>query len=186
MDDKLVVDGFIFRSKREFEKAKKEYETINELKQKIDMNDQENVIGLYNKLVSKRYFQTPVGFSFLYELRAFLKEDNDNVSVAYIPVVSSGGVKSRSEQNRQYMELQKRYDKQTMTKNRLILAIVSMIIVIVGMIFIMATNKNVGYFSAEEKILDKYSAWEEPLQKWEEELTIREDKLLELEKEYYK
>lgn len=186
MDDKLVVDGFIFRSKREFDKAKKEYETIKELKQKIDMNNQENLIELYNRLVSKRYFQTPVGLSFLHELRVFLKESNDNVSVAYVPVVSSGGVKSRSEQNRQYMELQKQYNKQSMTKNRLILAIVSMIIVIVGMIFIMATNENVGYFNAEEKVLNKYSAWEERLQKWEEELTIREDKLLELEKEYYK
>ncbi len=186
MDDKLVVDGFIFRSKREFDKAKKEYETIKELKQKIDMNNQENLIELYNRLVSKRYFQTPVGLSFLHELRVFLKEGNDNVSVAYVPVVSSGGVKNRSEQNRQYMELQKQYNKQSMTKNRLILAIVSMIIVIVGMIFIMATNENVGYFNAEEKVLNKYSAWEERLQKWEEELTIREDKLLELEKEYYK
>lgn len=186
MDDKLVVDGFIFRSKREFDKAKKEYETIQELKQKMDMNNQENVIEIYNRLVSKRYFQTPVGLSFLHELRIFLKEGNDNVSVAYVPVVSSGGVKNRSEQNRQYMELQKQYNKQSMTKNRLILAIVSMIIVIVGMIFIMATNENVGYFNAEEKVLNKYSAWEERLQKWEEELTIREDKLLELEKEYYK
>lgn len=186
MDDKLVVDGFIFRSKREFDKAKKEYETIKELKQKMDMNNQENVIEIYNRLVSKRYFQTPVGLTFLHELRVFLKEGNDNVSVAYVPVVSSGGVKNRSEQNRQYMELQKQYNKQSMTKNRLILAIVSMIIVIVGMIFIMATNENVGYFNAEEKILNKYSAWEERLQKWEEELTIREDKLLELEKEYYK
>lgn len=186
MDDKLVVDGYIFRSKREFDKAKKEYETIKELKQKIDMNNQENVASLYNRLVSKRYFQTPIGLSFLHELRVFLKEGNDNVSVAYVPVISSGGVKSRSEQNRQYMELQKQYDKQSMTKNRLILAIVSMIIVIVGMIFIMATNENVGYFNAEEKVLNKYSAWEERLQKWEEELTIREDKLLELEKEYYK
>lgn len=186
MDDKLVVDGFIFRSKREFEKAKKEYETIKELKQKMDMNNQENVIEIYNRLVSKRYFQTPIGLTFLHELRVFLKEGNDNVSVAYVPVVSSGGVKNRSEQNRQYMELQKQYNKQSMTKNRLILAIVSMIIVIVGMIFIMATNENVGYFNAEEKVLNKYSAWEERLQKWEEELTIREDKLLELEKEYYK
>lgn len=186
MDDKLVVDGFIFRSKREFDKAKKEYETIKELKQKMDMNNQENVIEIYNRLVSKRYFQTPVGLTFLHELRVFLKEGNDNVSVAYVPVVSSGGVKNRSEQNRQYMELQKQYNKQSMTKNRLILAIVSMIIVIVGMIFIMATNENVGYFNAEEKVLNKYSAWEERLQKWEEELTIREDKLLELEKEYYK
>ena len=160
MDDKLVVDGFIFRSKREFDKAKKEYETIKELKQKIDMNNQENVTNLYTRLVSKRYFQTPVGLTFLYELRTFLKEGNDNVSVAYVPVVSSGEVKSRSEQNRQYMELQKKYDKQSMTKNRLILAMVSMIIVIVGMIFIMATNKNVGYFNAEEKVLDKYSAWD--------------------------
>ena len=186
MDDKLGVDGYIFRSKREFDKAKKEYETIKELKQKMDMNNQENVASLYNRLVSKRYFQTPIGLSFLHELRVFLKEGNDNVSVAYVPVISSGGVKSRSEQNRQYMELQKQYDKQSMTKNRLILAIVSMIIVIVGMIFIMATNENVGYFNAEEKVLNKYSAWEERLQKWEEELTIREDKLLELEKEYYK
>ena len=186
MDDKLVVDGFIFRSKREFDKAKKEYETIKELKQKMDMNNQENLIEIYNRLVSKRYFQTPIGLSFLHELRVFLKEGNDNVSVAYVPVVSSGGVKNRSEQNRQYMELQKQYNKQSMTKNRLILAIVSMIIVIVGMIFIMATNENVGYFNAEEKVLNKYSAWEERLQKWEEELTIREDKLLELEKEYYK
>lgn len=185
MEEKLIVDGFIFKSKREYEKAKKEYEAICELKKNIDINNQDNVIEVYNRLISKKFFQTPVGFSFLHEMREFLKDGNDNVSVPYIPVIPMKIVRTEAEQKRQYVELQNEYNRQHIIKNRLILAIVSMIIVIVGMIFIVATNKNLGYFNAEEKILNKYSAWEERLKNWEEQLMIREDKIdeLELEKE---
>ncbi len=183
MEEKLIVDGFIFKSKREYEKAKKEYETIQELKKNIDINNQDNVIEIYNRLISKKFFQTPVGFSFLHEMREFLKDGSDNVSVPYIPVIPMKIVRTEAEQKSQYVELQNEYNRQRVIKNRLILAIVSMTIVIAGMIFIVATNKNLGYFNAEEKVLDKYSAWEERLKSWEEQLMIREDKINELEQE---
>ena len=49
------------------------------------------------------------------------------------------------------------------------------IAIVIGMFFIIVTNDNLGYFDAEEKVLDKYSAWQERLETWEEELENREE-----------
>ena len=66
---------------------------------------------------------------------------------------------------------------------RLTIAVVALAVAVIGMIFIAVTNKNVGYFHAEQKVQDKYAYWEEQLdarekelQEWEEELSEQAEK----------
>lgn len=176
-ENKLEVDGFSFRSRKDYERAKKEYETIQNLYDRIDMNNEDELISLYNKLVSKRYFQTQVGLTFMYDIRRTLKANNPNVSVPYIPVAPSGRTQPLAKTDEQYDKLKADYDRQHTIKTRLIIAVVAMAIAIIGMIVIVATNDNVGYFRTEEKLLNKYSAWEEQLEDWERQLIEREEAL---------
>ncbi|MDE6024336.1 MAG: hypothetical protein K2G45_02680 [Lachnospiraceae bacterium] len=181
-DSKLVVDGYIFRSRTEFERAKKEYETVHNIMENLNMDNEEDVIKLYSKLVTKKYFQTPIGLSFLHELRQLIIGGKDNASMPYIPVVPTVRMRAPEQQERQYKKLKDQFDYQSIIKSRLTIAVVAMAVIIVGMIYIAMTNENVGYFNAEEKIVNKYSTWQEQLDKREEELNIREERIKEAEK----
>lgn len=181
-DAKLVVDGYIFRSKKEFERAKKEYETVHNIMRNISMDNEEEIIKLYSKLVAKKYFQTPVGLSFLHDLRQSVLDGKENASMPYVPVVPSVRMRAPEQQEREYRKLKDQFDRQSIIKSRLTIAVVAMAVIIVGMIFIVMTNDNVGFFKAEEKVLNKYSTWQEQLDKREEELNVREERIKEAEK----
>ncbi|MCM1273117.1 MAG: hypothetical protein NC225_04240 [Clostridium sp.] len=181
-DSKLVVDGYIFRSKKEFERAKKEYETVHNIMENISMDSEEEMVKLYSKLVTKKYFQTPVGLSFLHDIRQTILDGRENASMPYIPVVPSVRMRAPEQQEREYRKLKDQFDHQSIIKSRLTIAVVAMAVIIVGMIFIVMTNDNVGYFNAEEKVINKYSMWQEQLDKREEELDLREEQIKEAEK----
>ncbi len=180
MDDKdNIVDGFSFQSSKEREVGKKEYEAIQKLKKKIDINDPDEMLEMYTKMVVKRYFVTPVGISFLKDMRDYLVSNckdktvppvhipEKNVSIKTTPSLFAGKIDKLEKENSRLLRL----------KQKLVVAVVTLTIVIVAMVFMVVTNKNLGYFNAEEKVLDKYSAWEERLSTWEEELILREEKL---------
>lgn len=175
-----IVDGFSFRNQKDFENAQKEYEAIQRLKERIDINDMNGMLEKYIRMIEKRYFSTPVGLSFLKDMRDYLVSNIDdkevppvyvpekNISIKTTPSVFTGKMERLEKENSRLIRL----------KQKLVIAVITMAFVIIAMVFMVATNKNLGYFNAEEKVLDKYSAWEERLSTWEEELIQREEKIL--------
>ncbi|MGN0435730.1 MAG: hypothetical protein ACI4D8_03770 [Wujia sp.] len=171
------VDGYLFVSKTDYERALKEKNNIESLKKKINPEDMDEMRRLYLKLVSKNYFITPVGIGFLYELRTYLADSFSEGELPCIPVPKLGYTnKSKNTQisDERFSKLKKDYDKLSDIRTKLVIAVVALAVTIVGMFFIIVTNDNVGYFNAEEKVLNKYSAWEERLEAWEQELNDRE------------
>ena len=69
------IDGFIFYGKKEAEQAKKEAAGVEYLKAKIDKNQPEAVLSVYNKTVEENLFETPVGLSYMRELQAVPEKD---------------------------------------------------------------------------------------------------------------
>ena len=67
------VNGFIFESKEEAEKAKKEATAIKYIKSQTQMDNPDTVLELYNKILLKKMFETPVGIAFLVELQEYLR-----------------------------------------------------------------------------------------------------------------
>ncbi len=179
--EKLIIDGFTFTSSRDAKMAVKEKNAIDKIKDSIDIKNTQSVLDTYNKLVAKNYFTTPVGITFLYEMRDYLKQFYNQEELAPITIVNT---KPKSEENIKY-ELNYKQMEKLKTENaalvslkkKLVLAVVAMSIIIIGMVFIVITNQNLGYFNAEEKVLNKYASWQERLENWEEELIRREDEL---------
>ena len=68
------VEGFEFETKTQALAAKKEVEGIRYIREHTDMNDPDVVMDLYNRLILKEVFQTPVGYAFLGELQVYLRE----------------------------------------------------------------------------------------------------------------
>lgn len=181
------LEGYAFGDSGEFERARKEKDIIDKLKEGIDFNSQEEVYQVYNKLSERKYFSTAIGIQFLRDMRTYLVGELGEAQVPPVPVSASAStLKDSIEQNRRALsaEISKQNEKLKdengrlhMLKNRLIIAIAALSVIIIGMIFIIITNENLGYFKAEEKVLNKYSAWQERLESWEDELNEREELL---------
>ncbi len=175
-----IIGGYLFLNREDASKAKKEMATINKIKETIDVNDSKKLLDLYNKLVYKNVFFTPVGIGFLHELRDYLAQFNNEEELAPIAIRHLSGERKNisAEFNMdKYDKLKKENELLKKAKQKLVIAIVAMAVAIIGMIFIVITNDNLGYFNAEDKVLNKYSAWEERLSNWEDELIKREELL---------
>ena len=66
------VDGFEFETKEMAELAQKESDGIKYIKEQTRMDAPDVVLKLYRKLIDKQIFDTPVGYTFLYDLYEYL------------------------------------------------------------------------------------------------------------------
>ena len=68
----VEIDGFLFTDPAETAQAKKEMEGIRYLRGKLDRDNPDQVLLVYNQAVDQQLFTTPVGYYFLKELQDYL------------------------------------------------------------------------------------------------------------------
>lgn len=69
---KMVVDGFVFTDEKTAKKACQEEESIQYVKDRLDMENPRMVLEMYHKLVAEQVFETPVGLMYLKDLQNYL------------------------------------------------------------------------------------------------------------------
>lgn len=179
MDKENCLDGYIFSDENMFKRAQKEKQMIEKLKESLKPDDTESMYQVYNRLADKPCFITPVGLGFLHEMREYLVDTMGDGNVQPVPVPKQYIVKKQPSDisTRKEEKLQNENNALKAIKSKLVIAVVALCVIVIGMIFIVVSNDNLGYFNAEEKVLDKYSAWQERLETWEEQLNEREEML---------
>lgn len=70
--NRIVVNGFAFTDRQTAQKAMKEAESIQYVKEKLDMKNPRMVLEMYRKLVREKVFATPVGLMYLKQLQDYL------------------------------------------------------------------------------------------------------------------
>lgn len=170
----FVVAGFEFESERDARDAEREQQNIMTLKSKIDFNNTEDLVKLYQRLVERKLFRTPVGYQFLSEFREYLVgEGGQPEESIYAVYVEQKKTISRAQQE-QLKYLQDANQKLEHQKKYYLISIAALIALVLLMFVITALNPNVGYINTENKILNQYSEWEERLTEREKELNERE------------
>lgn len=176
-DDLRVVEGFLFPTTTEAQTALKEKKNIEIIKQRTPLNDPKAAYSLYCKLIERNMFKTEVGYSFLHDMREYLVEDlgfdNADVPTIDIPKAGSSDIFSDIKREKQVEEI----EQLKLSKKRMTIVILSLIIIIGAMFVIAIINPNVGYVNTERKVLNKYAAWEEDLSRREEEVKQKEKDL---------
>lgn len=167
-------------------REKKEQEYITQLKKNMNPDDLEGLYYLYLKLTQKPYFKTATGKQFLRELQEYLTKNGYN-----LPQQPEEKREKETELARLYRknealqeqlaEKKSELERLEVVKIRLTIAVAALAVLVIGMIFILITNDNIGYFNAEQKIQDKYAYWEEQLDEREQELLEWEKELSEQE-----
>ena len=175
MDTKSrVVDGFVFPSFKEAQIAIKEQQNIEVIRQRTPYTNPQAVYELYVKLIERGIFKTVVGYSYLHELRHrllseyhYTEEELPNIEIPRrmeydsVTEINQGVLKNK-------------FEHLLVVKQRIIVALV---IMVVGMFVIAVINPNAGYVNTENKVLNKYSAWEEDLQQREQAVKEKEEQL---------
>lgn len=179
-EEKWVISGYQFATKEDYEKAKKEGESIVYIKAHTDMSDKQQVLKIYNKAVDQKMFQTVLGYEFLHQLYAIILK-NEVVEQEYIKkipvrkqVEEKELPKDVEEANKKAEQYRVLYEDARETKKRSKIIsgfLVLLIAVMIGMVYFNYNNYN------EEAILDKYAAWETELEEREAAVKKKEEQL---------
>lgn len=175
------LEGFVFESRETYDAAKREYDMVLTLNEKVDFNDTKSALKVYNKFVTEKTFTTVIGYSFLLELRKYLLESGTVTpeSLAEIPVreykkQTTDTIPQRPKGESKYHRM---YEEQKKLNAKMKIVVIAAIVLLIGFTAItVGTDYSVfTYFTnykanMEEELIDKY-------ENWEEELKAREDAL---------
>ncbi len=150
------VDGFVFYEKKQAERAKKEAAGVKYLKEKINMEQPEAVLSVYNKTVEENLFETPVGLAYLRELQEYLEKIPYIAGKDILPIT----VKSVQTEKGDF---KKRYQN-------LCAACIVLVIMVVSMFAITLTSDSPTVLNYEKKLVNRYAAWEQDLSEREQKL----------------
>ena len=178
--EKWSLNGYAFSTKEDFEKAKKEAESIMYIKAHVNMQNSQQVLKLYNKAVDTKMFHTVIGYEFLHQLYTYLIK-NKVIEVEYIKnipvrkqIVDTEVPEDLEAANKKAEQFRLLYEdavEKRKQRNIIIGFLVFLICLMIAMVYF-------NYKSYDEnQILDKYSAWEAELEEREQEIEKKEERL---------
>ncbi len=186
----FVVNGFVFDNEEEYKQAQKEYDGVKFLKSKLNKDNPESVLDIYNRAIEQKLFETVIGILFLKELQEYLtaipylkKEQIDFIPVAPKQVIKAPKEKEKKEKPvKEKPQKEKRIkEKNVDYKNRFSIVFVinlSLVLIILGMFFVtIFSHNNVTILNYENELIDRYEEWEQELEEREAELDAREQAL---------
>lgn len=179
-EDKWVISGYEFATKDDYEKAKKEAESVVYIKAHTDMTDAQQVLKIYNKASDMKMFQTVIGYEFMHQLYAVLvkKKVMEPEYLKNIPVRKQAREQELPEDVESANRLAEQYrvlyedSKQKRKQQKIVIAFLFLLIgVMVTMVYF-----NYNTYD-ENQVLDKYSVWESELEEREAAVKEKEKEL---------
>lgn len=198
LQETYEAGGFVFRTKKEPELAQREIEGTKYLRQKLDMENPNAVFSIYQNLIEQDLFETPVGYCFLKELRDYLlmipaisNEEVLAIPIRY-PQTEEEEKKQKKEQKKEEQRKERQREKEK-AKNKkeqkkegknykgrcqfFMVTSLILLISVVSMMLLAATSDNVNILNYENKLIDKYSSWEQELEEREQAVKEQEQAL---------
>ena len=182
--DNFVVGGYTFTSEKLANDARDELNAIKYMTTKTNINDPAQVYVLYNKIIEKKLFKTPIGMDYLKKLQQFLyvSKSIPNEKIRPIPIETELqemlDERQESRKNRDVvrsLEREKRKNHDKFMKSMILN--IFLVIAIIAMIIITVTSSNPNIIDYENKIVDKYESWNKQLESKEQMLNQRQKEL---------
>ena len=170
-----IIEGFYFDDAKVAEQAKREADGIQYIRENTDMDNPEIVLQLYRKLIGEKLFETPVGISFLKELRDYL------LQVPTIQEQELEPIHFQTPEVEAEMRFNGRMEKKIeQGKKRLRISLIVnlfLAVLVVGMVIITLTSDQPNIVNYENKIVDKYAQWQQELEEREQAVREKEQEL---------
>ena len=196
---KYNIGGYIFDDENKAKKAAKELKAVEYILGQIKESDERGVLTVYNKLIKQRLFSTEIGMGFLSQLRQnlvasgvftegeipplySLEESQEKKLSAPEPEITKevqSPKKAKVDADKKNVGVtseEKQLIRRLRFVNRLLLVLcITLLLCVIGMFYVNSTINSPTILNYEEKILDKYSAWEQDLT--QREAAVKEKEL---------
>lgn len=183
--EKNTIDGYQFADEEALKEAKNELEGVEYLRKRTQFSNPDNVLKIYNTVIEKQLFKTPIGYEFLRELQGILynSEKIDNDQVKPIPVLAAKVGKKKLKFDLPKMKKAIDFNSPYRTRFHQMLT-VNIVLIIILILFAMISNnsKNLNIINYRARLDAEYAEKADVLSIWEQELSVREE-LLDSEKE---
>lgn len=169
-EERLIVEGYLFMNDADAKMASEEKKKIEYLKTKIDYENIEITLKIYEKAVKEKIFRTPIGYEYLNNMRREMVKRG--MPEEKIPPVRLYKNFSLEEENKPVRILQvkgKSEDNTELLRFSLWLNI-GLFLLVVGMLFITLMGENTNILNYRYKLENDYAIWEQELQDKELEL----------------
>ena len=198
------IGGYIFDDENKAKKAAKELKAVEYILGQLKDSDEKAVLTVYKKLLNQRMFSTEIGMSFLAQLRQNLL-DSEVFTPEDIPPVYSleeppkdVTPEEKTEDTNSYSDekvskaKKEKADKKVVAKvtndsseikrlkaiNKVLLILcIALLLCVLGMFYVSTTINSPTILDYEEKLIDKYSSWEQDLTEREEAIKEKEQEL---------
>ncbi len=174
MQKQRIVDGYLFRNDEDAALASQEKKKIEYLKKNVNSQKPENILLIYQKLVNDRVFKTPIGYDYLYTLRAFLlsKPEIDAEAVPPVELQNYFSVNMRKSYAPARQRIKASEKKKVQWPLLSLIFNVVLVAAVIAMFAITLKSENPNILNYEQNLLNKYATWEQELS--ERESVIRE------------
>lgn len=189
MSEKYVVDGYCFKTQDEAAIALNEIEGIEYLRKRTNFKNPQSVLSVYDKIIDKELFKTPIGYGFLRELQQILynASEIEPDSIRNIPVAAADekkSKKSKDKKNKKLYLMPEEQEKKYKNKiTNLIILNVFVVIALIVVIIITNNSENTNILNYRDRLEREYNEKEDELAAWDSQLREKEHQLNDREKE---
>lgn len=180
--EEWVVEGYRFASAEDADLARLELEKIRALESRMDYQNPEMVLSVYNRAIMNRTFQTPVGCQYLLKLRDYILETGAAREGEIRPIpfsVQFSGKAAQRNTSRQH-PAEKIENGRTVPAWSFGISVamnVILVLLVMGMFMITLYSDNPNILNYKTQIVNEYASWEQELRAREREVSGREREL---------
>lgn len=175
-----ISEGFSFQNSIDAQQAAQESRKIEYLEAHMDYSDPENILAVYQKAITDRVFRTPVGIVYLKKLQDYLmnQEEIDKEKILPIPlyIAYENVLRDKPSPARQRI-------KQSASKKKKSMALPISVMLNIGLIVTVLAMFAMTLLSDQPNIVNYRNALVNQYASWEQELTEREQRVREKERE---
>lgn len=174
MQDKRIVDGYLFGSEEDAELARQEKKKIEYLEKHMNYQMPENVLRVYKKALAERIFKTPVGCDYLKRMQVYLRKCGvvDEEEIPPVILHSSYTARMRQSYSPARQRIRPSEEKKPVWPAISVILNIILAIGVASMFWIAIKSDNPNILNYETQIVNKYASWEQELT--ERERIVRE------------
>lgn len=177
-----VINGFVFENAAEERQAEKEAEGVLYIRERMDMDEPEAVLQIYNKMIQQELFETAVGYVYLSEMREYLLSIPFINKEKILPIQVQHPALEESLKRRTKLaakpeeskiinpDYKKRFQAAAFIAGILTVSVIAMFV-------ITATSDNATILNYETELINRYEEWEQELEEREAAVSEKEEEL---------
>lgn len=180
---RFVAEGYSFYTEKDAALAEAERKKVEYLEARLDYNNPESILRVYNKAVEERIFKSPVGQFFLKNLQQYLvnQPEIDPTQVSVIPLYVSFDPEFRDQTAPARNRVKPAQEKKEKEKfNFLPISLIlnaALVVAVIAMFAIALNSDQPNVLNYEKALTNKYASWEQQLTEREQAVREREREL---------